>query len=111
MFQKANVLPFAQLGIQLEWRGEAENEVGIVKLINKDKLHTIIQPVSAKRSGDGSSNLFYPNHPFMSERSGDPDLSGQSICFIKLSNQQLTAIGRKINKTDYSKLTVDNKPL
>lgn len=29
-------LTFAQLGIQLEWRGEAENEIGIIKSINKD---------------------------------------------------------------------------
>jgi len=36
MFQITNVQTFAQLGIQLEWRGEAENEIGTVKSINKD---------------------------------------------------------------------------
>jgi len=29
-------LTFAQLGIQLEWKGKAENEIGIIKSINKD---------------------------------------------------------------------------
>lgn len=31
-------LTFAQLGIQIEWRGKAENEVGIISAIQKEKL-------------------------------------------------------------------------
>ncbi|MCF8296128.1 MAG: GDP-mannose 4,6-dehydratase [Melioribacteraceae bacterium] len=82
MFQITNVQSFAQLGIEIEWRGKvrfphpvvlngAENEIGIVKSFKKEKLHSVIQPVSAPvhRSrlsdeggqsnfdGDGSSNL------------------------------------------------------
>lgn len=58
MFQITNVQFFAQLGIQIEWKGEAENEIGKVKSVDNEKLHAIIQPVSAKSKfdGDGSSN-------------------------------------------------------
>ncbi|MCF8296122.1 MAG: GDP-mannose 4,6-dehydratase [Melioribacteraceae bacterium] len=45
-------LTFAQLGIELEWRGEAENEIGIVKSFKQEKLHSVIQSFSH------SSNMF-----------------------------------------------------
>jgi len=36
-------LTFSQLGIELEWCGKAENETGIVKSIDRDKFHEIMQ--------------------------------------------------------------------
>ena len=39
-------LTFAQLGIQLEWKGTAENEVGIVKSIDKEKLESKFQSIN-----------------------------------------------------------------
>ena len=38
---------FAELGIELEWQGENENEKGIVKSFNKEKLQAVISDSSS----------------------------------------------------------------
>ncbi len=43
-------LTFAELGIELEWQGEGENEKGIVRSINQSKLNALLQPSSKSPS-------------------------------------------------------------
>ncbi len=48
-------LTFAQLGIQLEWRGEAENEVGIVSAIDTTVIPASIKPASTADGRESQS--------------------------------------------------------
>lgn len=50
MFQITNVQSFAQLGIEIKWRGTAENEIGIVASISNEKLQMKKENINEKDS-------------------------------------------------------------
>mgnify|MGYP000890453163 CR=1 FL=1 len=43
-------MSFAEVGIELEFKGKGKNEVGIIKSIDQEKYHTVIQSTSTALS-------------------------------------------------------------
>jgi GDPmannose 4,6-dehydratase len=61
MFQITNVRTFAELGIQLEWRGTAENEKGIVSRIDNDQFLILNEKIPNSKASDLNSKSITQN--------------------------------------------------